>query len=68
MIKRPDVFMNELDHVTAVENAEDEKREEKKGEYLRETEGRKDVIIEIYIVTSCPNIGIKNRSRFFGPK
>lgn len=44
------------------------KKTEEKEEYLGETEGREDVIIEIYIVTSCSNIGIKSRSRFFGPK
>lgn len=43
------------------------KSEEKKEEYLRETEGMED-IIEIYIVTGCSNIGIKSRSRFFDPK
>lgn len=44
------------------------KRGEKKEEYLEETEGREDLIIEIYIVTTCSNIGIKSRSRFFDPK
>jgi len=44
------------------------KREQKKEEYLGETEGREDIIIEIYIVTSCSNIGIKIRGRFFDPK
>lgn len=44
------------------------KKREKKEEHLGETEGREDVIIATYIVTSCSNIGIKSRSRLFDPK
>lgn len=38
-----------------------------KQQYLGEIEGKKDVVIEIYIVTSCSNIQIKS-NRFFDPK